>query len=220
MSAPVAFLCLSGLSLPPFALRLSSVSLPNAITLSRIPLMFLIAWLTYAGWHGAASLAFALFIAAAIGDWLDGYLARSRGQISSFGKLMDALTDKIMVLGLIIALVDHGQIWVGLALITLVREFLITGMRMVAATKGVVVAADGGGKSKTVTQLIALGFLLGAPMVARDWAHFVSWDLTQLTQWVHTIGVWIFWVGTGLAVWSGIRYIVRHRKMVFADADR
>ncbi len=182
--------------------------------------MFIIAWLSYEGWLGAASLAFWLFIAAAIGDWLDGYLARSRGQISSFGKLMDALTDKIMVLGLIIALVDHGQIWVGLALITLVREFLITGMRMVAATKGVVVAADGGGKSKTVTQLIALGFLLAAPMVGRDWAHFVSWDLTQLTQWVHTIGVWIFWLGTALAVWSGARYIVRHRKMVFADADR
>ncbi len=196
------------------------MSLPNAITLSRIPLMFVIAWLSYEGWLGAASLAFWLFIAAAIGDWLDGYLARSRGQISSFGKLMDALTDKIMVLGLIIVLVDHGQIWVGLALITLVREFLITGMRMVAATKGVVVAADGGGKSKTVTQLIALGFLLAAPMVGRDWAHFTAWDLTQLTQWVHTIGVWIFWLGTALAVWSGARYIIRHRKMVFADADR
>jgi CDP-diacylglycerol---glycerol-3-phosphate 3-phosphatidyltransferase len=196
------------------------MSLPNAITLSRIPLMFIIAWLSYQGWLGAPSLAFWLFIAAAIGDWLDGYLARSRGQISSFGKLMDALTDKIMVLGLIIVLVDHDQIWVGLALITLVREFLITGMRMVAATKGVVVAADGGGKSKTITQLIALGFLLAAPMVGRDWAHFASRDLTQLTGWVHTIGVWIFWLGTGLAVWSGVRYIIRHRKMVFADADR
>src|SRR5471032_2016677 len=165
---PPAFCFLS--ALPP-----SSMSLPNAITLSRIPLMFIIAWLSYQGWLGAPSLAFWLFIAAAIGDWLDGYLARSRGQISSFGKLMDALTDKIMVLGLIIVLVDHDQIWVGLALITLVREFLITGMRMVAATKGVVVAADGGGKSKTVTQLIALGFLLAAPMVGRDWAHFASW---------------------------------------------
>ena len=58
------------------------MSLPNAITLSRIPLMFVIAWLSYEGWLGAASLAFWLFIAAAIGDWLDGYLARSRGQIS------------------------------------------------------------------------------------------------------------------------------------------
>jgi CDP-diacylglycerol--glycerol-3-phosphate 3-phosphatidyltransferase len=196
------------------------MSLPNAITLSRIPLMFIIAWLTYQGWTGAPSLAFWLFIAAAIGDWLDGYLARSLGQISSFGKLMDALTDKIMVLGLIIVLVDHQQIWVGLALITLVREFLVTGMRMVAASKGVVVAADGGGKSKTITQLIALGFLLAAPMVGRDWSHLLPWDLTQVTLLVHTIGIWIFWVGTALAVWSGVRYIVRHRQIVFVDADR
>jgi len=196
------------------------MSLPNAITLSRIPLMFVIAWLIYQEWLGAPSLAFWLFIAAALGDWLDGYLARSRGQISSFGKLMDALTDKIMVLGLIIVLVDQKQIWVGLALITLVREFLITGMRMVAATKGVVVAADGGGKSKTITQLIALGFLLAAPMVARDWAHFASRDLQEFSSVVHRIGVVVFWIGTGLAVWSGVRYIIRHRKMVFAAAEQ
>lgn len=196
------------------------MSLPNAITLSRIPLMFVIAWLSYQGWVWAPSLAFWLFIAAAIGDWLDGYLARSRGQISSFGKLMDALTDKIMVMGLIIVFVDRQEVPVALALITLCREFLITGMRMVAASKGVVVAADGGGKSKTVTQLVAIGFLLAAPMVGRDWARFLPWDLTRFTQLVHGIGFWIFWVGTALAVWSGARYIIQHRKMVFADADR
>jgi CDP-diacylglycerol--glycerol-3-phosphate 3-phosphatidyltransferase len=201
------------------------MSLPNIITLSRIPLMFIIVWLMYQGWTGAASLAFWLFIAAAIGDWLDGYLARKQGLVSNFGKLMDALTDKIMVLGLIIALVAHHDaaydqpsIPVALALITLVREFLITGMRMVAATKGVVVAADGGGKSKTVTQLVALGFLLAAPMVARDWARVAPWDLQNFAGNVHLIGVIIFWIGTGLAVWSGCRYVIRHRAMVFGAA--
>ncbi len=196
------------------------MSLPNAITLSRIPLMFVIAWLTYQGWTGAASLAFWFFIAAAIGDWLDGYLARTRGQVSVFGKLMDALTDKIMVLGLVVVFVEKQQIPVLLALITLCREFLITGMRMVMASKGVIVAADGGGKSKTITQLIALGFLLAAPMVGRDWARGTSADLTRLTALVEQIGYWIFMLGTALAVWSGTRYIVQHRKPVFADADR
>ncbi len=164
------------------------MSLPNAITLSRIPLMFVIAWLTYQAWPWAPSLAFWLFIAAAIGDWLGRLprLRRTRGQISAFGKLMDALTDKIMVLGLIIVFVDRQEIPVALALITLCREFLITGMRMVAATKGVVVAADGGGKSKTVTQLIAIGFLLAAPMVGRRLER-ATWALTDLTR-LHPAG--------------------------------
>jgi CDP-diacylglycerol---glycerol-3-phosphate 3-phosphatidyltransferase len=204
------------------------MSLPNIITLSRIPLMFAIVWLMYQGWLGAASLAFWLFIAAAVGDWYDGYLARKRGLVSNFGKLMDALTDKIMVLGLIIALVDRqhaegGRLIDGLpnllwlALITLVREFLVTGMRMVAATKGIVVSADGGGKSKTMSQLIGLGFLIGTPMVARDWAHYAPWDLGAFTLVVHWIGYLLFALGTALAVWSGVRYILRYKAVVFGD---
>jgi CDP-diacylglycerol--glycerol-3-phosphate 3-phosphatidyltransferase len=196
------------------------VNLPNSITLSRIPLMFLIVGLMYCGWVGAPTLAFAFFLAGATGDWLDGYLARKRGIVTAFGKLMDALADKIMVIGLIIALVGKQEIPVWLALITLCREFLVTGMRMVAATKGVVVGADRGGKSKTVTQLIALGFLLGAPMVGRDLGWLLSADTAGAADVVHRIGYWIFIVGTALAVWSGWRYIVRLKDVVFEDADR
>ena len=197
------------------------MNLPNLITLSRVPLMFVIVGLMYCEWLGAPSLAFWLFIACAIGDGLDGYLARKRGLVSTFGKLMDALTDKIMVVGLVIAFVNKQEIPVALALITMVREFLITGMRMVAASKGVIVSADGGGKSKTVTQLIALGFLLAAPMVARDWAHWVpSLNLSQFVEYVHKTGLIIFVVGTFLAVWSGWRYVVRHKSVVFSDADK
>ena len=123
------------------------MNLPNSITLSRIPLMFVIVGLMYCHGAGTATLAFLLFMAAAVGDWLDGYIARQRGLVTTFGKLMDALTDKIMVLGLVIAFVARMEIPVWLALITLCREFLVTGMRMVAASKGVIVAADRGGKS-------------------------------------------------------------------------
>jgi len=138
------------------------MNLPNVITLSRIPLMFVIVGLMYCDWVGAATLAFFLFLAAASGDWLDGYIARKRGLITNFGKLMDALADKIMVMGLVIGFVGSPahQISVPLALITLCREFVVTGMRLIAASKGVIVPADKGGKSKTITQLIALGFLL------------------------------------------------------------
>lgn len=195
------------------------MNLPNAITLSRIPLMFAIAGLMFCDWVGAATLAMALFIAAASGDWYDGYLARKLGLITSFGKLMDALADKIMVLGLIIAFVGHPRhdISVPLALITLCREFLVTGMRMVAASKGIIVAADSGGKSKTVTQLIALGFLLAAPMVARDGSYFLGRDLSEASSIIHQIGEGIFWLGTILAVWSGYRYLTQFKAVFFAD---
>jgi len=198
------------------------MNLPNTITLSRIPLMFVIVGLMYCDFPGAASLAFLLFIAAAIGDWLDGYIARKQGLVTTFGKLMDALTDKIMVMGLVIAMVGNTRhdLPVFLALITLVREFLVTGMRMVAAAKGVIVAADGGGKSKTITQLIALGFLLAAPMVGRDWARLAGADLSRADAVVQAIGQWIFYLGTVLAVWSGWRYVDRNRGVVFAGADR
>jgi CDP-diacylglycerol--glycerol-3-phosphate 3-phosphatidyltransferase len=200
------------------SLLLPPMNLPNAITLSRIPLMFAIVGLMYCHWIGASSLAFVLFIAAAVGDGIDGHLARKRGLVSNFGKLMDPLTDKIMVLGLVVAFVEQHQIPIALALITLCREFLVTGLRMVAAAKGVVVSADQGGKTKTVVQLIALGFLLGAPMVARDWARLVPLDWSHFIAIVDGIGRALFVVGTALAVWSGWRYISRNRTVMWSEA--
>lgn len=193
------------------------MNLPNTITLSRIPLMFVIVGLMYCAFPGAATLAFALFLSAALGDWLDGYLARKRGLVSNFGKLMDAMADKIMVIGIVIALVEKQQIPVALALITLCREFLVTAMRMVAASKGVVVAADSGGKSKTVTQLVALGFFLGAPMVSQDGGYLFHWDASGFARLVIQVGVIIFVAGTALSVWSGYRYISRYAALVFGD---
>lgn len=196
------------------------MNLPNLLTLSRVPLMFAIVGLMYCEWLGAASLAFWLFIWSAASDWLDGHLARKRGLVSNFGKLMDALTDKIMVVGLTIAFVDRNEIPVPLALLVMCREFLITGMRMVAASKGVIVAADCGGKTKTLTQLIAIGFLLGAPMAARDWAYFLPWDLSLFTELVHKIGLFGFVLGAVLAVWSGYRYVRQYQDVIFADVNR
>ena len=196
------------------------MNLPNAITLSRIPVMFIIVGLMYCPWPGAATLAFVLFIAAAVGDWLDGYLARTRGLVSNFGKLMDAMADKIMVMGIVVALVDKHELYVWVALITLCREFMITGMRMVAASKGVVVAADSGGKTKTVTHLIALGFVLGAPMVGIDGAYAFHWDAGAVMRDALEVGVVVFIAGTVLSVWSGCRYIARNAKVVFGEEGK
>ena len=197
------------------------MNLPNILTLSRIPLMFIIVWLMSQTWVGAASLAFWLFIAGAVSDWLDGHIARKRGITTIFGKLMDALADKIMVIGIMVAMLGwEYPIPLAFVLLTLCREFLVTGMRMVAAAKGVVVAADRGGKTKTLTQLIAIGCLLATPMVGWDWAYFTDYDLTWLTELLHRIGLLGFIAGTFLAIWSGWRYIRQYKDVVFSDADR
>ena len=191
-------------------------NLPNILTLSRVPLMFVIVGLMWvdhelAGWTGAATLAFWIFIAAAITDWLDGSIARKRGIVSNFGKFMDALTDKVLVLGIMVALVRHDEdLPITLVLLTLGREFVVSGMRMVVAAKGVVVPADSGGKLKTIFQMIAIGCLLATPMLENDVSVWIGGSVHPFSEWVHKTGIACFVVGTFLAVWSGYRYLRRN----------
>jgi CDP-diacylglycerol--glycerol-3-phosphate 3-phosphatidyltransferase len=197
------------------------MNLPNLITLSRLPSMFIIVWLMYSTWWGAATLAFWLFIAAAIGDWLDGYLARKRNLVSNFGRYMDALSDKIFVLGIMVTFVEQydSVLFLVMVLLTLCREFLISGMRMIAATKGVVVSAERGGKTKTVMQLIAVGFMLFVPGLKNDWAKFLPFPIEDYAQILHQAGIAIFIVATALTVSSGVSYAMKYRK-IFDDAGK
>ncbi len=200
------------------------MNLPNLITLSRIPLTFVIVVLMGSEVKGAASVAFWLFIVTAVGDWLDGYLARKQNLISTFGKFMDALADKILVLGLLVALVSRefaGEMWPLCAvLVVLCREFLVSGMRMIAATKGVVVAAERGGKTKTLTQLIAIGTLLAVPMIEREIGPWIGVDVTTFVKWVKVSGMVLFYLGTVLTVSSGLTYAVKYRSLFFDDAKK
>src|SRR2546429_3611845 len=86
------------------------MNLPNLLTLSRVPLMFIVVALMYAEFAWASTAAFWLFIAAALTDWLDGKIARERGEVSSFGRFMDSVIDKVMVLGLMIAPERRGEL--------------------------------------------------------------------------------------------------------------
>ena len=128
------------------------MNLPNLLTLSRIPILFGVVGFLYLPFLGASSLAFVLFIIGALTDWADGYYARKQGLVSNFGKLMDALTDKVFMVGLFISLLVIGILpeWtLPLLLLILSREFLITGLRLVAASEGVVLAAEKSVKHKT-----------------------------------------------------------------------
>lgn len=196
------------------------MNLPNILTFSRLPAMFVIVALMYAEFTWAATLAFWLFIAAALTDWFDGMLARHSGQVSTFGRFMDAVIDKVMVLGIMIALVN-GDYFMGhqipamlLVLLILGREFVISGLRMAAAVKGVVIEADAGGKVKTFIQLNAIGWLLGARMFGRDFGELFqgaeSWWI-EMVQWT---GMGLFVLSAVLTITSGYTYCRRHGHVV------
>lgn len=142
-------------------------TISNIITLVRICLVpvFVVAlitpWPTWFSIAGVSSttkslIAALIFILISCTDWLDGYLARSRGEVTNFGKFMDPLADKILVCAALLALVELGVLPSWPVLIILAREFIVSGIRMVAADKGVVIAASWYGKAKTVTQIIAI----------------------------------------------------------------
>jgi len=194
----------------------------NWMTLSRVPAMFAIVWLMNvdrdSGW--GATVAFWLFIAAALTDWFDGMIARARGEVSSFGRFMDAVIDKVMVMGLMIALVvgnyfmGYENFALALLLGMLGREFLVSGMRMAAATKGLVVEADQSGKVKTFVQLNAIGWLLGARMMSQDYGHLFSAADRWIISGIHWIGMGLYGLAAVLTITSGISYFRRHGHVV------
>jgi len=197
------------------------MNLPNVLTLIRMPLTFAIVALMYGTWPGAATLAFWLFIAAAITDWLDGKLARERNTVSDFGKFMDALADKVLVIGVMVALLDlealrlPGVIVIMLVLMVIAREFTISGLRMMAATRGVVMAAERGGKVKTIIQLTALGFLMAEPMVARDLPRICPFPLNGAVWLAHWTGLVLFFVSMWFMFSSMWSYYRKYRHVLF-----
>src|SRR5215469_7043931 len=136
------------------------MNLPNKLTLSRFGLTvgFLVAIFSKVPFH--ETLALALFVAAGISDFLDGQIARRRNLITNFGILMDPLADKIMVCSAFIAFVELGWFAAWMTVIVVARELAITGLRLLAASKNVVLAAERFGKHKTISQIVAIIALL------------------------------------------------------------
>lgn len=163
------------------------MNLPNKLTIFRIilvPIMVIIPFFHIEGTCFGIPITFlimdAIFIIASITDKLDGYLARSRQQITTFGKFLDPLADKILVLAAMIVLVESGNIPAWIPIIVLTREFIVSGYRLVAVEKGgKVIAASFWGKLKTVTQMIAIiaAFLDNNAFGTCIFAKLTGWEL-------------------------------------------
>lgn len=195
-----------------------ALNIPNIISLSRIPVLFVIVGLLFIPIRGAATGALILFVLGAATDWLDGYIARRYDIVSNFGKMIDALTDKIYVIGLFVSLLALGLLpmWsLFLILLIIGREFIVTGLRLVAASKGTVLAAEKMGKVKTFSQIITIGaFLLGKAMLIDFPSSIQTW--MKPVGWFLGLGLFLF--STYLTVSSGVSYIIKYWD-VFTDKE-
>ncbi len=136
------------------------MNLANKITIIRILMIPVFMFFLLSNIQNGQYIAAIIFIIAATTDGLDGYIARSRNQITTFGKFMDPLADKLLVSAALISMIELDMVKAWVVVVIIAREFAITGLRVIAASNGITIAANWLGKIKTITQLIAIILLL------------------------------------------------------------
>ncbi len=187
------------------------MNLPNKLTLIRLLLTAIfVAVISAPDLAGKYTIASLLFITASLTDFLDGYLARKMDLVTDFGKLMDPLVDKILISAVFIMLTGTGLIPAWITIVIISREFLVTGLRLLASSQGAVLMADSLGKWKTVAQiaaatyyLILLGGLQKEPLLA---------GLSALIP--NEIGQGLLWLCVLLTIVSGLAYMKGNRHLV------
>jgi CDP-diacylglycerol--glycerol-3-phosphate 3-phosphatidyltransferase len=189
------------------------MNVPNKLTVSRFFFTagFLIA--LFSEMPFGETIALILFVVASITDYLDGYLARRDHLITNFGTLMDPLADKILTCSAFIAFVGLDRVPAWMVVIIVARELAITGLRLLAASKQVVLAAERWGKDKTISQIVAIISVL----VLISYPHWGSWARIVFDSWAHVFTQIALWVAVGLTFLSGVLYLWRNRELILQD---
>ena len=172
------------------------MNLPNKLTIGRIFAIPVFIVLLMTGYYYASAI---VFILAALTDMLDGKIARKYNLVTNFGKIMDPLADKLLVISALLCLVELGDVPAWMVIVILAREFTVTGLRTVAAADGLVIAAGLTGKIKTVLQMIAVTLLL-----LQNWPFaLIGFPLADIMLWACVV----------MTVVSGVEYIVKNRQV-------
>ncbi len=174
-------------------------NVPNILTFLRILLVPIIVVVLLTKFEGKEFVGLALFLTAALTDFLDGFIARRWGLVTRLGKLLDPAADKILTSAAFIALVELGRAPAWIVVTIVAREFAISTLRSVAATQGLVIAASWSGKLKTVSQVLAISLLLFYVQLVGPWQQLA--DLSLI-------------LALALSVYSGIEYAVLYTKSV------
>lgn len=176
------------------------MNLPNQLTIGRIIAVPFFVVLYMMGYN---LIAFFIFIAASLTDMLDGKIARKYNLVTNFGKIMDPLADKILVYSAFCLMVDNGLVPGWMLIIILAREFAIAGMRTVAASEGMVIAAGMSGKIKTVLQMIAVPLLLLVNVEA----------FASVLPYITMLANGFLWASLIMTIYSGVEYILKNKSV-------
>jgi len=197
------------------------MNLPNKLTVSRFALTALFLWALFSPIRFNGTLALVLFNIAGLTDFLDGRIARRRGLITNFGILMDPLADKILICSAFVAFVESTHLnpnapvkvaaW--MVIVIVARELTITGLRLLAASKNVVLAAEKFGKHKTISQIVALNALLVVD-ACNEWPAGLQ---KFFLSWVPLFAEIMLWVAVALTAASGAIYLWRNRAIYMSD---
>jgi CDP-diacylglycerol--glycerol-3-phosphate 3-phosphatidyltransferase len=196
------------------------MNLPNKLTLSRFVLTVAFLVVMFSQIHFHETIALILFSAAGISDFLDGQIARRRKLITNFGILMDPLADKIMVCSAFISFVGLHWIAAWMVVIVVARELAITGLRLLAASKNVVLAAEGYGKHKTISQIVAIIAILVLHSY-QEWGALGTYTfglrLIGDKPWIEWFTEASKWVAVALTFISGWLYLWKNRGLYLED---
>ena len=195
------------------------MNLPNKITMARIALipfmlivpLFNIEATVLGGIPVENLIILAIFLIASFTDYLDGHLARKHNIVTTFGKFLDPIADKLLVITALIMLVEWGIIPSWIPIITVAREFLVSGVRMLAAGEGTVIAASMLGKIKTVSQMIAISL---AFVSTSAFFAFVSEELIPLQLGINILMSIAMIVSVIATIWSGTDYLVKSKDVI------
>jgi CDP-diacylglycerol--glycerol-3-phosphate 3-phosphatidyltransferase len=180
--------------------RQQILSLPNGLTIIRVLAIPVILLLLFSTGRTYQFLTAVFFLLVAITDTLDGYIARRRGMVTTLGKFLDPLADKLLIVTALIALIPARGIPLWMVLVVVGREIAVTGMRGIAASQGIVIPASNLGKHKTVFETIAIFFLI------------LNGEYFLIN--FHPVGMVFLWIALILAVFSGVDYFKRFLKEI------
>lgn len=195
------------------------MNLPNKLTVSRFALTALFLAVMFSPLPHRETIALAVFAAGGITDFLDGTIARRRGLITTFGILMDPLADKIMVCSAFIAFVEFRWMPAWMVVLVVARELSITGLRLLAASRNVVLGAERYGKHKTISQIVAILAIL-ILHAHGEWGTAaqatLGWQIAG-APWIWWLAAVAKWVAVLLTAYSGWVYLWKNRMLYLKD---
>ena len=184
-------------------LRTGLLNLPNLLTLARVAAIPVVMVLMLSGSRSSGMWAAAIFGVAAVTDFIDGWLARKWQVVTVLGKFLDPLADKLIVMAALIMLIPLDRVPAWAVFMILAREMIVTGLRSIASSEGIVIDASELGKYKTIYQMVAIpGLMLHYDFY---WFFGMEWSIFHVNM--HNFGIFFFYIAFVLTLWSGIDYL-------------